>query len=166
MSNITTQIANIENAISDHLAYIARQETRYASFLSASMQTCRGTGQSKRNCEQEKPKHAATARGIKADIDARRATVRNLQADIQALVSTREIEATAIATSTVNLSNQGQTPESVLAQTTAQADAAREVATAQARSIEAGAANKQVIVWVVAIVIAIVVLLFIRKKLA
>jgi cobalamin biosynthesis Mg chelatase CobN len=170
MSTISTQIANIEKQINDHLAYIAKQETRYASFLSASNRSCNGIPvvqrAKKQQCEQEKVKNAATASGIKADIDARRATVKNLQADVQALVNTREIEATATATSTVNLSNQGLTPEAVLANTTAQAEAAREVATAQARSIEAGAANKQMVVWAIVIVIAIVVLIFIRKKLA
>jgi cobalamin biosynthesis Mg chelatase CobN len=170
MSTISTQIANIEKQINDHLAHIASQEARYASFLSAANRSCSGIPvlqtAKKMECEQQKVKNATTARGIKSDIEARRVTVKNLQADVQALVNTREIEATATATSTVNLSNQGLTPAAVLANTEAQAEAAREVATAQARSIEAGAENKQMIVWAILIVIAIVVLIFIRKKLA
>lgn len=166
MSTISTQIASLETQITNHLAHIASQEKRYASFLSASQQTCSGVGAKKRGCEQAKVKHGETARGIKADIDARRATVQNLQADIRALSATREIEANANAASTVNLSNQGLTPEAVLANTTAQAEAAREVAAAQARSIEVGSSNKQVVIWAIVILIAIVALIFIRKKLA
>lgn len=163
MTPIETQIANREaqiQKINNDLGQLRGSIPTLQSSLAGII--CRGNKQQKADCNGRKS-------SIQAMIIQRQSKIRELvqridvlNKEIGDLSSQRESEGIAI----VNLSNQGLTPAAVLANTTAQADAAREVATAQARSIEAGAANKQVIVWVVAIVIAIVVLLFIRKKLA
>jgi chromosome segregation ATPase len=123
---------------------------------------CRGSKQDKARCEGRK----AEIRTMIASREAQRKIIqdqiKSLQDQVSALNKQRDSEGKAIET----LAQQGLTPAAVLANTTAQAEAATQIAAAQARSIETGSANKQVIIWAIVVIVAIIILIFIRKKLA
>ena len=122
---------------------------------------CRGIGQKKRDCEANQVNTASLLKQRNSQIKALEEQVVVLNREITDLSSQRQSEGAAI----VSLAQQGTTPAAVLANTTAQAEAATTIAEAQAKSIETVASNKAMIYWIVGIILAIVILLFIRKKL-
>lgn len=156
ISSREAQIAKINTDLGQLRGSIPILQKDLASII------CRGTGQNKVNCEGRR-------QGIIAMIQTRQEKIAELakrldvlNKEITDLSKVREAEGAAI----VNLSNQGLTPEALLVNTQAQANAALEVANAQARSIETSTANKSAIIWVIVFIVAIIILVVVRKKLA
>lgn len=123
---------------------------------------CRGNKQEKATCQGRKNRIESMIKEREDKLKELNDRIKVINTEILDLSRQRDSEGKAI----VNLSNQGLTPAAVLANTTAQAEAAREVATAQAKSIETDSATKQVVIWGIVVVVAIIILVIIRKKLA
>lgn len=165
---IAQQIAEREAKIQENLAHIASQRLRYAGFISSANRSCSGIGSKKNQCEQDKIKNRQIANGILSDIESREKNNESIRAQIEQLNKQREAEGQAI----INLSNQGLTPAAVQTIATSQAEAATQVATAQARSLELDASTKaasektkNLIFLAIFLVVLIAIILIVKSKL-
>jgi uncharacterized small protein (DUF1192 family) len=122
---------------------------------------CSGNTQQKANCEGRKKEIRELIQQRLQQIKLLENNIALLNKEIADLSAQREAEGKAMIT----LAQQGLTPAAVLANTTAQAEAATQIANAQAKAMATSASTKAMIYWFIAIIIAIVVLIIIRKKL-